>query len=316
MSLSHILSLDLNLLVMCAALLEEQNVTRAAARLGRTQSAVSRALARLRDQFDDELLVRSGNKMVMTPLAEQLAPRVRELLMDAESVLRTRAEPVLDELERTFRVATTDMAELVIAPTLYRRLAQRAPRVIVHAQITEGVLEPRLRDGEFDLAWMVVFEEVSGLIAQPLYEDRFVCVVSERCELGVRGPLTLGGYVEARHVLISPRGQAGGIVDRALESLGHRREVVALTSSFAAGALLAARADLIVTMPERVALVLVDAGLGVRLLECPLPLPKIRVCMVYHQRYRSDGVHRWFREQVMRSVAAPGGEAALALQTS
>lgn len=304
MNINHLLEIDLNLLPALLVLLEERHVTRAAARLGRTQSATSHTLRRLREVFSDELLVRSGNEMLLTPLAEALLPELRRSLGDLELQVRPRQAFDPRELDHLFHIAATDMVELVILQKLLPRLCQLAPGVRLHTTYAEHrpgeSIEQRLRSGAFDLAWTVLSEDVAGLVAQRLYTERFVCVVGQGSPwFDETRKMTLEDYARARHVLISPRGGQGGFVDRALAGRGLRRQVVWMTTSFLSAPLVTGGSDLLLTLPSRVAEGLAETGASLKIVAPPLELPTFPVVLAYHERFRNDPVHRWFRELVV-----------------
>lgn len=306
MNINHLQGLDLNLLPSLMALLEERHITNAAARLNKTQSAMSHTLRKLREIFQDDLLVRSGNEMYLTPLAEALRPELHRMLSELELMLRPQQELNPAELKRHFYIAATEMTELIILSRLLPTLGQLAPGVQLQTRYAEHrageSLEQRLRDGEFDLAWTVVFEDVAGIIAQRLYTERFVCVLApESPWLDAHGALTLERFVSARHALISPRGSSGGFMDSALGELGLKREVIWMTGSFLSAPLLTSMTDMILTMPEQVALTLVQTGIALKIVEPPLELPTFSVMMAYHERFKNDAGHRWLREQVLRA---------------
>ena len=310
MNLHHLQSLDLNLLPWLLAMLEERHITRAAWRVGKTQSAMSHALRKLRLIFHDELLVRSGNDMLLTPLALSLLPELQRMLSDMELMLRPQEQLDPASQRRTFQVAATEMSELVIMRALLPRLAALAPGVHLHTRHTEQrgdlSIEQRLRAGEFDLAWIVLKEDTPGILAQRLYAERLICACRPgHPSLDARGHLTLERFARARHALISPRGQPGGFVDDALKAAGLEREVTWMTSSFLGAPLIASTSDLILTLPERVALALVASGVPLHLCPTPLTLPTFHVCMVYHERFKRDAAHRWLREQVLLSIGPP-----------
>jgi DNA-binding transcriptional LysR family regulator len=127
-------------------------------------------------------------------------------------------------------------------------------------------------------------------------------------ELIVDGLIDIERFLSACHLLISPRGRAGGFVDDALAQLGLERRVVVTSSSFTAAALIAAQADALVTMPARVAGALMRSGLRIKVAAPPLELPTINLSMVYHERFKRDAAHRWLRESIMRVVASAAGD--------
>ncbi len=305
MSTDNLQNLDLNLLPGLVALLEERHVTNAASRMNRTQSAMSHTLRKLREVFDDELLVRSGNEMLRTPLADALLPEVRRTLGNLSSLMQPRTPVEPTRIERRFHIAASDMTEFVVLDRLLPSLATTAPGVQLHTTYVEHrvgeSIEQRLRDGAFDLALTVMGEDVTGILAQRLYTERLVCVVGRGNALARKdAELTLERYVGARHVLVSPRGRPGGFVDDTLARAGLERKVVWMTMNFLSAAILTSSSDdLILTLPSRVATILTRNGVDLHVVDAPLTLPGFSVVVAYHERFRDDPTHRWFRDHVI-----------------
>jgi DNA-binding transcriptional LysR family regulator len=292
----HLGSVDLNLLVVLDALLVERNVTRAAARVGITQSAASHALARLRTLTDDELLVRGREGMVPTARAEALTGPVRRALDEIARALAP-ARP-FDPKTATgkVRIGTSDYAELVLLPRLVQRLAVEAPGIDLRATMLGDDLSV-LSTGELDLA-ITPFragDERAGLYAKRLLDETFVCVVRKGHPLAGKR-LTLARYAAAHHALISPRGKEGGIVDAALAREGLSRRVVVAVPHFLIAPHIVARTDLVLTLAKRIASVVAEP-LGLVVL--PLP-PEVRVdgfvlSAVWHERTQAEPMQRWVR---------------------
>lgn len=299
---------DLNLLVVLAVLLDEASVTRAAARLGRTQSAVSHALDRLREAFGDPLFVRSGQRMVATPRAESLrAPvadvtaRLRDLLLGAPSFHPASAE-------HRFTITASDYLQVVLIPPLVRRLRERAPGLSLEVHGPKSRLLERLSRGEFDFALAVALPDNTSLYSQKIFTDRFVCLVSAD-HPAVRRKLDLATYLRLPHALISPLGGTTGYVDRELARAGHSRKVVITIPDFMVAPRVVRGTDLVLTLPERVAHLFENEGL--RTLPPPLDLPDLSGHLVWHERVSRDAPSLWFRqqvEQVCRELPGPRPE--------
>jgi len=296
---------DLNLLVVLAVLLDEGSVTRTAARLGRTQSAVSHALDRLREVFGDPLFVRSGQRMVATPRAESLrAPvsdvtaRLSDLLLGAPTFDAARAE-------HRFTITASDYLQVVLIPPLVRRLRSEAPGVTLEVQGPKSRLLERLSRGEFDFALAVTLGDNTSLYSQKLFTDRFVCLVSADPK-APRPKLDLPTYLRLPHALIAPLGGTTGYVDHALALGGHSRKVAVTIPDFMVAPRVVRGTDLVLTLPERVAHLF--AGDGLRMLDPPLSLPSISGHLVWHERVSRDAPSLWFRklvEQVCHDLDGP-----------
>lgn len=299
MSQVQLRDLDLNLLLVLERLLAEQSVQRAARRLGRTPSAVSHSLRRLRELVGDPLFVREGPRLVPTPRAQRLAEPLARVLGEIE-VFLTRDEASVDPatLQRRFVVGAADYAQVVVLPALLSRLAHEAPRVTLTVLQVGDDVDALVRERQLDLALGAGFRELPGLLSQRYFDDRLVVVTRRRPR--PRAP-TLAQYLEARHVLVTPRGLPGGLVDDELGRRGLSRHVVLRTPTFAAAAFLVAGSELLVTMPERAATALAGQ-LPLSVHELPLALPPVRFGVVFSEVYRLDPEHVWLR-QLVASVA-------------
>ncbi|MBP6503299.1 MAG: LysR family transcriptional regulator, partial [Rhodoferax sp.] len=240
---------DLNLLITLDVLLAEGNVTRAAQRLQLSPSAMSRALARLRETTGDPLLVRAGRALVPTPRALELRERVRQLVQDAEAVLRPAEVPRLDRLERTFTLRTSEGFVENFGPALMTRIGREAPAVRLRFVPKPDRESTALRGGIVDLETGVVGETLGPeLHVQALFRDRFVGVVRQGHALA-KGRITAARYAGGRHILVSRRGLDRGPIDDALASIGQQRHVATIVAGFATALALARGSDLIASVP-------------------------------------------------------------------
>jgi len=298
---------DLNLLRTFARLLETGSVTRAADELGLTQSAVSRALGRLRSAFDDPLLVRVGQRMEPTARAEALRPQVTRILGD---VARLFAAPAIDlaTARGTLRWASADFTQIIILPLLARRLAEDAPGIDVEVLPSRVPLDD-LEEGRLDLTIQVVGSyDHPGLVQTPLFDEGFACLVREGHPVLTGPPLTPERYAGLEHVLVAPGGRPGGIVDRVLAERGLSRRVRFVVPSFAVPAALLEATDCIATLPERIARAAAARGPLV-VLPTPLPIPRFRLASFWMERRRTDPLHRWFRRTLQEIVGDPRAKA-------
>src|SRR5918992_3505931 len=207
---------DLNLLLTLDVLLAEGSVARAAQRLRLSPSAMSRALARLRETTGDPLLVRAGRGLVPTPRALELRGRVGQLVQDAEAVLRPAETLNLKQLVRTFTLRTRDGFVENFGPDLIARVGKEAPGVRLRFLQKADKDSAPLRDGSVDLETGVVGETTGPeLRAQALFRDRFIGVVRKGHALS-RGKVTAARYAAGRHISVSRRGLGKGAIDEAL----------------------------------------------------------------------------------------------------
>lgn len=290
----HLSGIDLNLLVALDALLTESSVTRAAKRLGITQSAMSHSLGRLRRLLRDDVLVRSSRAMVPTPRAASLAAPIRDIL---EQVVRTiSAAPSFDPktARRTFTLVTHDFGEVVFLPGLFARLRREAPGIDIVVRMIADDVADVLEQGKADVALAPIRQERSWLCKQSLFEERFVCMLRRGHPVARRRKLTLAEYVALPHVLVSPRGHLRGPVDTALEKMGRRRRIALAVPHFLAAPHVVACSDLCVTLPSRLAEPLAKM-LPVVLVEPPIKIARFTMQLGWHERHMRDPAHKWLR---------------------
>ena len=291
---------DLNLLVTLDVLLAEGSVARAAERLRLSPSAMSRALARLRETTGDPLLVRAGRGLVPTPRAIELREQVGRLVQDAEAVLRPAKKLRLKQLARTFTLRTREGFVENFGPALIARISAEAPGVrLCFVQKLDKDSTP-LRDGAVDLETGVIGKTTAPeLRVQALFRDRFIGAVRLGHPLG-QGEITPARYAAARHIAVSRRGLGAEPVDEALAPLGLQREVAAIVGGFSAALALARESDLVASVPERHTGKLRAGMLSFAL---PVATPDITVSLMWHPRLDADPAHRWLRACV-REVCA------------
>jgi len=283
---------DLNLLVTLDVLLAEGSVARAAKRLRLSPSAMSRALARLRETTGDPLLVRAGRGLVPTPRALELRERVAQLVQDAEAVLRPAARIDPKQLVRTFTLRSSEGFVENFGPALIARIAQEAPGVRLCFMQKPDKDSTPLRDGTVDLETGVVGQDASPeLRTQALFRDRFIGVVRAGHPLS-QGEVTPARYAAGGHIYVSRRGLDKGPIDEALKSLGLAREVMTIVAGFSTALALARATELIVSVPERHT---ASLRAGMHSFPLPLTLPAFTVAMLWHPRMDADPAHRWLR---------------------
>ena len=293
---------DLNLLATLDVLLAEGSVARAARRLRLSPSAMSRALARLRETTGDPLLVRAGRGLVPTPRAIELRGRVSQLVQEAEAVLRPADSLDLSRLVRTFTLRTSEGFAENFGPNLIARLAGKAPGVRLRFVTKPDRESTPLRDGSIDLETGVVGRAMGPEVrTQALFEDCFVGVVRAGHPLSQR-EMTPARYAAGRHILVSRQGLDRGPVDEALEPLGLARDIATIVSGFSTAVALARRSDLIATVPERHT---ESLRAGLHSFSLPIPMDTFTVSLLWHPRLDADPAHRWLRGCVREICRRP-----------
>lgn len=291
----NLAAIDLNLLTSLDALLVEQNVTRAAKRLGLSQPAVSHALRRLRDLLDDPLLVRDKAGMAATPRALALRGPVRAALDAAEVVLRSK--PAFDPAtaERTFTISMADQGSFLLLPPLVQRLAREAPGIRVEVRPASHQLPD-----DCELAIGVFEPPPSGVEDEKLWHEDFVCLLRKGSP-GARGPFDRKRYVALAHLVVAPRGAPGSFVDDLLARTNERRTVAIRVPHFLVAPHVIAATDLCWTAPESIARVFVEQ-LPLVTRDVPVRLDGFTITMRWHARMAHDPGLAWLRG-VMHELA-------------
>ncbi len=301
-------AMDLNLFLVLQMVLEERSVTRAARRLHVTPPAISNALARLREQLHDPLLVRSGRGLVPTPRAVQLLPRLREALAGLEEVATEGMEFEPSREQRTFSLVCSDVDQLSLVPALTREFNRCLPLAtlqvlsIDHLEAMGG-----MERAEIDAAIAPAWGEPGGLRAVTLYEDEGVLVVRQG-HPGVKGRLTREVFNRLRHVDIRVALGARGIGNKMAMAFfkqhGLTRTVVAEVPAFSTAVMVAASTDLATGVPRRIAETYARL-LPLQVLEIPAPPMRFAMQLQWHERTQRDPGSRYFRELVIRMGSAP-----------
>jgi DNA-binding transcriptional LysR family regulator len=321
MNQPHFGSIDLNLLRVFDALIEERSVTRAGERLGLTQSAISHALSRLRYVLDDELFVRGPEGMRPTRRAGEIAPRLRQGLLQLQLAL-TPANFVPHETTRRFTIICGEYVGAVFIPALVARLREAAPQAEVRIRPSNMGVAEALLAGRADLA-IGSFRRVPEWFAcERLFEETRVWVLSARHPAAWE-ELTLERLAALPHLIISATGEdeqavAGYVVDHGLERLvmrsevgllqgalaarGLSRAVVLTTPHFFAALAVVSHSDMAAPLPRRLAVAFAGAY-SLRLFEPPYASPPFEIMALSHREHGNEPAVRWLREMVGQTAA-------------
>ena len=291
--------LDLNLLVVFAALADERSVSRAARRVGLSQPAVSNALARLRQVLNDPLFVRSREGMSPTPRAQRLRAPVAIALEQLRTALA--GEPAFDPVrsQRIFRLAMSDYSEWLLLRPLLRRLRRAAPLAGIQVRRLDGLFavpEGDLRSGALDAA-IGPFPDARGLPvemnAETLFEEGHV-VVLRRGHPALKRELTVARFAALDHAAVIFRAEPWGLIDTELASLGHRRRLRFASPHFTAVLEAVACSDLVACAPESLARRF-RGLLQLRIRPMPFPLPRFTTRIVWRRHAAEDDALAWLR---------------------
>ncbi len=303
----NINNVNLNLMVAFEALLEEKNVSRAAARTGLSQPAMSNALARLRELFSDPLFRRTSRGMRATPRALDLAGPVRAGLSELRSAFAERPGFDPTASNRSFRIAMTDYAELMTIGPLLRRISLTAPSIQLLALRVDRIFVPpeaELREGVFDVA-IGFYPDPKSLDPRTgslnLFAEQNVCIARKGHPL-MKKRFTLREFAAANHVGVFYRDETVGLVDNILSGYGLRRQLRATTPHFLTAVQVVANSDLIATVPAGLAAHFRrDAGLEVR--RSPLRLPTFYTRLLWSAHSSEDPALMWLRTQIVECFA-------------
>ncbi len=296
--------IDLNLLVAFDALMAERGVTRAGARIGRTQPAMSAALSRLRALLGDELFVRGPSGLQPTPRALDLAEPLGYALAQIQRTLAfTQAfDPAVSAA--SFTLGLSDHPCFVLLPRLVERLRQVAPAVTLRVRsfIARDEAVAMLDAGGVDLTVSVPPSTEAGrILTRPLFEERFVCIV-RRDHPALAAPFDLDAFLGLSHVLVSPEGDRFGYVDAALARRGLKRRLAVTLPHMYAVPMLVARSDMVSTVMGGMVAASGHAE-AVRVIAPPLELDPVPFAMSWPPRHAPPPAQRWVRDCV---AALPG----------
>jgi DNA-binding transcriptional LysR family regulator len=298
MNIEPLKKFDLNSLVTLKVLLDEKHVTHAADQLNLTQSAVSRTLAKLRSALNDPILVKSGKHLSLTPKAERMQPALNELLQNLINLL---APEVFDPFTHngTIRLATTDYGTHTLLPRLVPALSEAAPNLKLTAMDWPSNLLNDLEENKVDLIIGGAKHPPENIFQRVVYHDSFQGVV--RKGHPVESGLTLPEYLSLKHIIISPSGKSGSIIDEQLEKLGHQRNVAVRVPHFFAALEIVSKTDHMILLPSHFIRRYVSKD-KFSVISAPFECPEIEISMFWHARMHHDPMHQWFRNFVYESI--------------
>ncbi len=299
---------DLNLLVYLDVLLREKNVTNAANQLGISQPAMSNGLRRLRDLFEDPLLIRTSDGMTPTERALELQPIIRRSLTEMEKAIQPRSEFEPAASHQVFRIMASDYAESTLIPEILSRLNAQAPGVAIDIMTPSDVSFLDLEQGKVDLAINRFDTLPQSFHQMPVWRDGFSCMM--RSGHPILNDFTLENYLTANHVWVSKTGMGIGVgvnpddvqrlgwVDGALNNLGYKRTIRLFTRHYQAAMLYALESDLIVTLPSKAARLYQDSPLA-EVMPPPFDIPPIELTLAWSPLLQNNPGHRWIRRLVV-----------------
>lgn len=295
----NLAGVDLNLFVVFETVYAQGNLTRAAEILNTTQPAISNALARLRETFDDPLFVRVGRRMTPTPLAQNLAGPVRAALRQLRASIEqgSRFDPAT--AEKTFHIAIRDTACAQLMPGLLARIGAQSATIRVQChEIDRGEIAAELAAGKLDCAVDIPELGRADLKSQPLIEDRYVCVLRRGHPLARRS-LDVDALLSVGHVMVSSRRSGRGLVDIALGRLGRQADIHLRLTHFQPAFHVLMSSDLAMSAPLSLA-----RKYDVEIRELPFAVPPLVSLLFWHRNADVDPANLWLR----RLIASVSGD--------
>ncbi|PID54958.1 MAG: LysR family transcriptional regulator [Gammaproteobacteria bacterium] len=303
--------IDLNLLVYLDVLLRERNVTQAANQLNLSQPAMSNGLRRLRELFDDPILVRTSEGMTPTERALELEPIIREVLTKIDQAVQPHSEFEPERAQRVFRIMASDYAESTLLPRLLATLRDLAPGITLDVMTPSDVSFLDVERGKID---MVInrFDTMPQSFHQiPLWEDTFSCLLSP--DNPILADFTLDNYLAAQHIWVSKTGMGVGVgvnpydvqrlgwVDAALAKLDKKRQIRVFTRHYQAAMILAEQNDLVVTLPSRAAALQKDnPRLAIK--SPPFDIPPLELKMAWSPLLQRNPANKWLRQLIVETA--------------
>ncbi|MDB6051767.1 MAG: regulatory protein LysR:LysR, substrate-binding protein [Pseudomonas sp.] len=307
---------DLNLFIVFDAIYTEANLTRAGQIVGITQPAVSNALARLRETFNDPLFVRTAQGMVPTPMAQNIIGPVRNAL----SLLRVSVQEsrIFNPLQanKTYRISMTDLTEAVILPTLFQRLRRLAPAVIIESFLSKRrETTKELAAGRLDFAVDAPLNTDPQVRHVKLMEDKYVCAMRKGHPSASKERFALDDYLSLTHIHISSRRSGLGHVDLALGKMGIQRKIALRSQHYLMASQVLQQTDMVMTVPERFA-----RRHELHYFNVPVnDVPLVETHLYWHESTDQDPANRWMREQMIelcQQVTAQDKKLDKALETA
>ncbi|KAF1066162.1 MAG: PCP degradation transcriptional activation protein [Pseudomonas citronellolis] len=286
---------DLNLFIVFDAIYTEANLTRAGQIVGITQPAVSNALARLRETFNDPLFVRTAQGMVPTPMAQNIIGPVRNALGLLRISVQESRTFTPAQANKTYRISMTDLTEAIVLPPLFQRLRRQAPNVHIESFLAKRrETTKELAAGRLDFAVDAPLNTDPQVRHVKLMEDRYVCAMRQGHPLA-KDKLSVEEYLSVPHIQISSRRSGLGYVDLSLGKMGLQRKIALRSQHYLMASTVVQQTDMVITVPERFA-----RNHGLHIVDLPVhDVPSLETHLYWHESTDQDPANRWMREQMI-----------------
>ena len=288
---------DLNLFIAFDVIYTEKNLTKSGQVLGITQPAVSNALARLRDLFNDELFIRTSRGMIPTPVANQLIGDIRNALSLIQNTISVSEKFDPSTAEMTFKISIGDTSEYRLLPLLIKELAEIAPRVKVETYLTPRKDAPReLASGAIDFSIDPPLQSDQQLKHEKIYQEDYVMIVREDHPILDKEKITIEDYLDLSHIHISNRKTGMGHVDMTLYKLGLTRDIYLRAQHFLVAPYIVEQSDMAITTTKGFA---VDRNLAWR--ELPFDIDPLVLHLYWHENNDNESSSKWMRDLMLKT---------------
>ena len=288
---------DLNLFIAFDVIYTEKNLTKSGQVLGITQPAVSNALARLRDLFNDELFIRTSRGMIPTPVANQLIGDIRNALSLIQNTISVSEKFDPSTAEMTFKISIGDTSEYRLLPLLIKELAETAPKVKVETYLTPRKDAPReLASGAIDFSIDPPLQSDQHLKHEKIYQEDYVMIVRENHPILMKEKITIEDYLDLSHIHISNRKTGMGHVDMTLYKLGLTRDIYLRAQHFLVAPYIVEQSDMAITTTKGFA---VDRNLAWR--ELPFDIDPLVLHLYWHENNDNESSSKWMRDLMLKT---------------
>ena len=288
---------DLNLFIAFDVIYTEKNLTKSGQVLGITQPAVSNALARLRDLFNDELFIRTSRGMIPTPVANQLIGDIRNALSLIQNTISVSEKFDPSTAEMTFKISIGDTSEYRLLPLLIKELAEIAPKVKVETYLTARKDAPReLASGAIDFSIDPPLQSDQHLKHEKIYQEDYVMIVRKDHPILDKEKITIEDYLDLSHIHISNRKTGMGHVDMTLYKLGLTRDIYLRAQHFLVAPYIVEQSDMAITTTKGFA---VDRNLAWR--ELPFDIDPLVLHLYWHENNDNESSSKWMRELMLKT---------------
>ena len=288
---------DLNLFIAFDVIYTEKNLTKSGQVLGITQPAVSNALARLRDLFNDELFIRTSRGMIPTPVANQLIGDIRNALSLIQNTISVSEKFDPSTAEMTFKISIGDTSEYRLLPLLIKELAEIAPRVKVETYLTPRKDAPReLASGAIDFSIDPPLQSDQHLKHEKIYQEDYVMIVRKDHPILDKEKITIEDYLDLSHIHISNRKTGMGHVDMTLYKLGLARDIYLRAQHFLVAPYIVEQSDMAITTTKGFA---VDRNLAWR--ELPFDIDPLVLHLYWHENNDNESSSKWMRDLMLKT---------------